>query len=162
MRGQPRNPGRAFTLVEALLAVVILGMTVTAITVPFTAGAQEAVEDARQNLCVSLAQDLVEEIMSKNFADTDGAADDTKGRWFWDDMSDYNGYTEAAGNIHTADKTLVNDPLAAKLSRIATVVPYPIPPGTGAPTGQFLKVTVEVRNNGNTVLILTRLAYNNQ
>ena len=58
-----------FTLIEALLASVVLAASVTAITVPFSSAAQNQHVEARRTQAVALAQELMEEILAQSFAD---------------------------------------------------------------------------------------------
>ena len=149
------------TLLEALLAAVVLAMAASAVIMPYAVGAQAAMRDARQTLAVDLAQDIMEEILSKSFSDPDGKERGEKGRSSWDDMSDYDGYEEKAGAIRRFDGTLVDDPAATGLSRHVSVVGVYV---SGQDTRQpptFLRVTVEVRYKGQTLTRLSRLVYAN-
>jgi Tfp pilus assembly protein PilV len=161
--------GRAggFTLFEALLAAVMLASVVAAILMPFTAGAQNEREDARQSLAVSLAQEMMEEILSKPYADPNGTSNPgpesgETSRSLYDNMDDYNGYSEAAGQIHSADGTLIADPAAADLSRYVTCAYVYVSGQDTSATPNFLQITVEVRKGSATVAKLTRLAQASQ
>ena len=110
MTARWKNPvrRRGFTLTEALLASVILTVTITAIIAPFTAGAQNEQVDARRILAVSYAQEMLEEILAKPFDDPDGesVAGPEVGeseRALFDNMDDYHGYSEAEGAIKSFD-----------------------------------------------------------
>jgi len=160
-----RHFGRAFTLVEALLASVILAMAITAILMPFTAGAQNEQADARSTLAVALAQELMEEILSKPFRDPQGDTepgpdgDERRGRSYFDNMDDYHGYAEEEWGILALDGTRVTDPAAAGLTRRVTAT-YVYVAGqdvSEAPT--FLRITVDVRYSGQPLVSLTRLVY---
>ncbi len=154
--------GGGFTLLEALLASVVLAIVVGAIVVPFTAGAGNTAHDARMTLAVNLAQDLIEEILSKPFSDPDGTETGETGRSKWDDMDDYNGYTEAEGTIAGFDGAVVNDPAATALTRSAIVEGVYVS-GQGPPDpATFLRITVEVRYHGQELVKFSRLAYANE
>ena len=153
-----------FTLIEALLAATILAMGVAAITMPFTVGAQNEQVDARHTMALCLAQEMMEEILSRPFNDPDGG-DRTPGpepgetpRSGFDNIDDYHGYTEAAGNVRSRDGRLLTDAAVANLSRRVTVA-YVYVQGQDvrqAPT--FVRVTVEVLYRNRPTVTLTRLA----
>ncbi len=150
------------TLAETLLAAAILAMAVAAVIMPFTAGAQCTAEDARLTLSVSLAEGLMEEILSKSFTDPDGKETGESSRSKWDDMDDYHGYSESAGDITAYDGAAVTDPAATGLTRQAAVEGVYV---AGQDTEQpptFLRITVEVQYRGRPLATLRRLAYANE
>jgi type II secretory pathway pseudopilin PulG len=162
MKGRAGQPLAGLALVEALLATVILAMAATATLMPFTAAAQAACGDARSALAVNLAQDLMEEILSRNFQDPDGSQQGEGGRRGWDDMLDYAGYAEAEGQISSLDGSLVQDAAAVGLSRQVDVGGVYV---AGQDTSQpptFLRITVEVRYHGAAAQTVSRLVYQNQ
>jgi Tfp pilus assembly protein PilV len=153
---------RGITLLESLLAAVVLAMAIGAIIIPFAAGAQATMQEARQTLAVNLAQDLMEEILTRAFKDPDGSESGETGRSNWEDMADYNGYTENPGNIVSFDGTVVTDPAATGLSRQATVADVYV---SGQDTGKpptFCRITVEIKHHGQPVVKLSRLVYGNE
>jgi MSHA pilin protein MshD len=152
---------RGITLLEALLAAVVLAMAAGAVILPFTAGAQCTVQDARQTMAVNLAQDMMEEILSKPFSDPDGDESGETGPSTWDDVDDYSGYQEAAGNIRSFDGVLVEDPAAVGLSRHVTVADVYVWQQETTEPPTFVRITVEVRYKGVQVVSLSRLLYAN-
>ncbi len=155
-----RKPS-GITLLETLLAALVLAMAVTAIIMPFTAAAQSTAQDARATLAVNLAQELMEEILATPFRDGDGTQDGETGRINWDDIGDYNNYVEGEGSIAGIDGVVVDDPAAVGLSRrVATELVYVSGQDTAKPA-TFYRVTVEVLYHGATVAKLTRLVFAN-
>ena len=151
-----------FTLIEALLASVILAMVVGAVVMPFTAGAANTAQNARSTLAINLAQDLMEEILAKPFSDPDGSEVGETGRSNWDDMDDYNGYSEAEGAIAGFDGVTVDDPASAAVTRTATVQSVYVFGQSAPDPPTFLRITVDVRYHGGEVVSLSRLAYANE
>jgi len=149
---------------EALLAAVILAVAITAITVPFTAAAQNQQDEARSTLAVSLAQGMMEEILSKPFRDPQGSTQvgpdpGETSRSLFDNIDDYDGYTEGPGQIVTLNGKLVNDPAGVGLSRhVSTTYVYVSDQNTTVPS-TFIRVTVTMKYRNQSVVILTRLAY---
>ena len=151
-----------FTLIEALLASVVLAMVVGAVIMPFSTGAANTAQNARSTLAVHLAQDLMEEILAKPFSDPDGSEAGETGRSSWDDMDDYDGYSEATGAIAGFDGVTVNDPSAVALTRSATVESVYVAGQDQSEQPTFLRVTVDVRYHGEKVVTLSKLAYANE
>lgn len=152
---------RGITLMETLLAAVVLSMTVGAVLMPFTAGARCAEHDARVSVAVSLAQDLMEEILAKPFSDPGGGEKHETGRGDWDDLNDYDGYEEPAGTIASFDGTLAADPTAVNLSRHVTVEDVYVSGQDTRQAATFRRVTVEVCYHGQALTSLCRLVYAN-
>ena len=151
-----------FTLIEALLASVILTLVVGAILMPFTAGAQNAVQNAREVLAANLAQELMEEILSKSFNDPDGTNAGETNRMKWDDMRDYNNFSESQGNIKNLNGEIFSDPLAANMSRTAKVESVYVAGQDTSTPPTFLRITVEVRYKGQVIKRISRLVYENK
>ena len=156
--------GGGFTLAESLLAATILAMAVTALTMPFTAGARNEQSDGRRTTAVSLASELMEEILSRPFNDPDGPSEPgpevgeaTRGDF--DNIDDYDGYSETAGNVSSPSGSTSSDASANGLSRnVSASYVYISGQDTSAePT--FIRITVEIRYDGQPVTTLTRLAY---
>jgi type II secretory pathway pseudopilin PulG len=146
------NSIRAFTLLESLLASSLLATAVIGIIVPFVAGAQNQREDARRTLATNLAQELMEEILTKNFSDAGGMGHESNetSRSLYDCINDYNTYTEASGQITNNCGNKVTDPAATGLSRTVSV-------SYTATAPIFACIVVEVKYYGTSVAKLTRL-----
>jgi MSHA pilin protein MshD len=161
-RSDRRTPG--FTLTEALIAAVILLTAITAITLPFAAGARAEQADARLCLAVNLAQEMMEEILAKPFLDPQGTTTvgpdpgETR-RARFDNIDDYHGYYEGPGQIADATGAVITTPAAEGLSRQVTAQYVYV---SGQDTSQpptFIRVTVTVAYNGAVLVTLTRLVY---
>jgi len=153
---------KGFTLMEALLAAVVLAMAVTAIISPFTSGVLNDQADARRTLAVSLAQEMVEEILSKPFNDPQGASavgpdPGEQGRSEFDNVDDYDGYEEPAGAIVNFADKVVADPAALGLSRHVTARYVYVSGQDVAADPTFVRVIVEMRYKGESIVSLTRL-----
>jgi Tfp pilus assembly protein PilV len=150
-----------FTLIEALLAAVVLAMVVGAVVMPFTAGAANTEQNARSTLAVNLAQDLMEEILAKPFHDPDGSEAGETGRSNWDDMDDYDGYSEAEGAIAGFDGVVVDDPASTALTRDVTIESVYIAGQDQSEKPTFIRITVNIRYHGDTLASFSRLVYAN-
>jgi type II secretory pathway pseudopilin PulG len=164
MKGPQEKRGWGFTLLEALLAAVILAMAVTAITMPFTAAAQNEQFDARRTLAVTLAQEMMEEILTRAFDDPDGPSspgpepgETSRGRY--DNIDDYNGLVEPSGCITSMDGKVISSPESVGLSRhVSAAYVYVSGQDTRVPP-TFIRVTVTVKHKGQAIVTLIRLVY---
>lgn len=154
------NSAQAFTLLESLLASSLLATAVVGIIVPFVAGDQNQLDDSRRTLATSLAQELMEEILTKSFNDQGvGPESGETSRSLYNCINDYNGYTESAGHILDNCGNIVTDPAGVGLSRTVTVSYVTVPGQTPVTPPIFACVTVEIKYDGNSILKLTRLVY---
>jgi len=166
MMHRRRHPERGFTLAESLLASAVLAMAVTATTLPFTAGAGNELHDARLSVAVSLAQEMLEEILSRPFEDPQGASqpgpevsEDQADRTTLDNLDDYDGLMEPAGYVTNMAGVRMTESIAQGLSRsVSAAYVYVSGQDTSlAPT--FIRITVEAKYNGESLVKLTRLVY---
>jgi hypothetical protein len=164
-----RRPARAFTLAEALLASAILAAGVASLTLPFASGARNEQADAKQTLGVALAQEMMDEILSKRFQDSEPNAvcgpEPGELRGHFDSYDDYNGLVEPAGNIVNFRGVACADPLAADLSRSVSVAYVHVPGQAAGDPYTYVLVTVTIRQapasggGAKTVVSLPRLVY---
>jgi len=153
------------------MASVILAIAVTAAVMPFMCGARSQDVESRQTLAVSLAQDLMEEILTKPFeepADGDqlpepesrfGPDAGESSRSSYSAIDDYHGYTELAGHIVDPAGQVITDAAAAGLSRHVTVSYVYVTGQDVTESPSFMRVVVEVRHNGLPAVTLTRLIH---
>ena len=128
---------RGFTLAEAMIATVVLGIAAAGVLLPFTSGAAVRAEGMRRTLAAKLAGDLMEEIISTEFDDI---------------MYNYGTYTETQGHIindfYTG--TEFTDPMYANFSRGAHCV-------WDETQDFFILVTVWVKYDGREIAVIDRL-----
>lgn len=152
-----------FTLLEALLASAVLAMAIAAITMPFTASVQQQRFDARRSSAVTLAQEMMEEILSKSFSvqgePSVPGPETGETRMTFDHFDDYDGYIEPAGQLIDSQGQPITDIAAEGLSRHVTAS-YVYVSGqatSGDPT--FIRIVVEVKHQQDVLVRLTRLIY---
>lgn len=163
MKPSPKQTAAGFTMLEALIASSILSIAITGITLPFVAGQQHQREDANLTLATSLGQELMEEILSRDFSDQGmGSEPDETNRGQYDCINDYNGYTEISGQITSNCGNHVEDPASVGLSRHVVVTYVAIKEDPAPQTPQFATVIVEIRKNGQVLTKLSRLVYSLQ
>jgi MSHA pilin protein MshD len=158
-----RSAARGLTLLECVLAMVILPLAVTAITYAVVAGQQQSGEALRRARAARLAEAMMEEILSRPYADPQGssalgpeAGEST--RLLYDNIDDFHGLTEAAGSLK--DATLANCPsVLQKFGRsVSCSLGSVTAGGLGAISG--IHITVTVTENGSPVVTLTRFKAN--
>jgi prepilin-type N-terminal cleavage/methylation domain-containing protein len=97
-----------FTLIEAMLAVVVLAIAAAGVLIPFASGATVQADGIHRTIAAQLAGDLLEQIVSKPFSQVPGPLND---------ILDYNGYTETKGQIKDAAGNVLTDSAYANFSR---------------------------------------------
>lgn len=138
---QRRQIAGGFTLVEAMLAVVVLGIAAAGVLLPFTSGASVRAEGARRTLGARLASDLIEEIVNQPFADI---------------VANYN-YSEPQGAVKDATGAVFTDSNYANFSRSVTSTYVTVPQQTNPETYNFIRVTVQVNYKNKKVATVSRL-----
>ena len=136
-----------FSLAEALIAVVILGIAAAGVLLPFSGGAAVQAEGARRTLAGKLAHDLLEEIINTPFDEI---------------VAGYDGYAEAEGQVKqvpvkNGDGTVFSSAVYSHFSRDASCqyVYVPQQDGTGQPV--FILATVRAYYRGREIARLSRL-----
>jgi prepilin-type N-terminal cleavage/methylation domain-containing protein len=136
-----RNPtGRSgFTLIEATLAMVLLGMAAAGVLLPFAGGATVQADGFHRTTAAILANDQIERIVSSPYADV---------------LTTYN-TTEAQGQVKDASGTVFTDSMYANFSRQTVCEEAPVSPQSVATN--FILATVTVSYRGQTLATVRRL-----
>jgi hypothetical protein len=133
-----------FTLAEATMALVILGLAAAGVLLPFSGGASVQAEGMRMTLAAKLADDLMERII---------ATPPSQIVAMWD------GYAEAQGQVKDGGGVVFTGPRYAHFSRRATChdnVYVPQQSGPPWPCGYVL-VSVQTSYEGREMASLSRL-----
>ena len=133
---------KGITLAEAMIAMVVLGMAAAGVLLPFSSGAAVQVEGMRRTLAAKLASDLIEEIINTPFEEIVG---------------DYDGYSEALGQIKDAEGEIFSDSNYANFSRNVTCEYVYVPQESGTLTPKFILVTVQVNYSDKPIATINRL-----
>ncbi|MBN1392915.1 MAG: prepilin-type N-terminal cleavage/methylation domain-containing protein [Sedimentisphaerales bacterium] len=134
MKGTRKNQ-KGFSLAEALMATVVLGIAAAGVLLPFVNGASVRAEGARRTLAAQLASDLMEEIVKIPFEQI---------------TTTYGSYTETEGQIKNSSGALFSDAAYANFSRGASCA-------YDASQPFFVVVTVWVKYKGSEIVSLSRL-----
>lgn len=136
-----RTQQGGFTLIEATLAVVVLGIAAAGVLLPFSSGAAAQADGLHRTKAALLAGDLLEQIVSKPYSS----------------IAAYNGYTEAQGQVKDAAGNVYTDPVYAKFSRSVSCDYIYAAQQAGTYSSVFIRVTVKVYYGGSELISLTRL-----
>jgi prepilin-type N-terminal cleavage/methylation domain-containing protein len=142
LRKQRSTTGRGFTLAEAMMATVVLGIAAAGVLLPFASGAKVRAEGVRRTLGAKLASDLMEQIVNTPFEQI---------------VSGYDGYSEPQGQVKDAGGAIFTDPSYANFSRDVGCDYVYVPQEGGAAQPNFIRVTVRVYYGGKPIATVPRL-----
>ena len=134
---------KAFTLTEAMMAVVILAIAAAGLLLPFTSGAAMQAEGSRLTLAAKLASDLMEKIINTPFEDI---------------VSIYGAYSESQGQVKDSGDSVFTDSLYSNFSRNSSCSYLQFPDFEDARVpSKFILVTVRVYYNSDEIVKINRL-----
>lgn len=143
---------KAFTLAEAMIAVVIIGIAATALILPFNVSATNQHHGAVMTLSSKLASDLMQRTLNsirKDIADPNTS--------FLNIAAKYDGYQEQQGHILDAEGTEIADDTYDLFGRSIKCVYVNRLAENGNDSYKFMKVTVNVFFNSDKKISLKRL-----
>lgn len=142
------------------MASVVLAFVVAALAHAVVAGQMQTADSLHAMRGTALAEAMMEEILSKPYADPQGAAtlgpDGGEGnRSAFDNMDDYHGYTEAAGAVVDATGATYG-PTHSRFTRSVAITSQSLQPAgfTNAIAG--LRIVVTVGDGGGRTWQVTR------
>ena len=141
-----RRPVRGFSLPEALLAIVVLGVGLTGVLLAFGAVARHSADPVLRKQMMGIAQELLEEIAQKPYAAAANSTPAGCARDTYNDIADYHGYSSVG--ICTVDGVVI--PALAAFSVSASVVA-----GTLSGVSAAKQITVTVSQGGESLTIKT-------
>ena len=141
----PRRRRRGFTLPEALLAIVVIGVGLSGVLAAFRSVTRNSADPVVQKQLIAVAQELMEEIQLKPFAVAANTAPAGCARDTFNDVRDYDGL--ARTGICTVDGVAI--PALAQFQVNASVAA-----GTLGGVTQALKITITVQQGTQTLTLV--------
>ncbi len=103
----PQRGQRGFTLVEMIVAIVVLGVGLAGVMLAFSLAVGRSADPVINQQMLAIAEEMIEEIQLKPYAVAANAAPAGCARDTYNDVADYNGYA-TSGQICTVDGTAVS------------------------------------------------------
>lgn len=145
-RDRQRDRQRGLTLIEMVLAIVILGVGLTGVLLAFSTVTRASADPVVTQQMLAIAEEMLEEIELKPYAVAANAAPTPCARNTFNDVLDYDGYAATSG-ICTIDGTAI--PLLATYA-----VQVRVQAGTLGGVGAARRIDVTV-THGSGSLTLT-------
>jgi type II secretory pathway pseudopilin PulG len=156
-----------FTLLESLLAAVVLAMLVAGVGEELSVTYQQTILLNQTATAVALGRELLEEIASKPLLDpstnttTPAANALTTARSSFTGVGDYNLYTDSGESLTTLGGSTVDATGGLTYTRTVWVTQGATPTGdTISPTSDFALVTVNVKTPSGRTVSLKRVVTN--
>ncbi len=153
----------AISIVEALLAAMIMAIVASTAMLPFAAGMQHIQEANKLERAISLGQGLMEEILARPFDEvastvtrTAPAAGD-KDRSNYSTIKQFNGYSESDKEARDFKGNVIASSWVDGYWRMATVTGVTYPEQNATDTGNLVRVEVQVYLNDALMVALDRL-----
>lgn len=140
-----RRPVAGFTLPEALLAIVVIGVGLTGVLAAFGSVTRHSADPVLHKQMIAIAQALMEEIQLKPYAVAAHTAPVGCARDTYNDVRDFHGYSSTG--ICTVDGVAI--PALAGFSVAASVAG-----GTLGGVAAALKITVTVQHGGESLQLV--------
>lgn len=137
MSSERRARARGMTLVELVIAILVLGVGLSGVLLAYATVTRGSADPLVHRQMLAVAETLLEEIQLKPYAVAANAAAAGCARDTWNDLRDYHGYS-TTDRICTADGT----PVAALAGYSVSVS---VTPATLAGVTQALRIDVTVR-----------------
>lgn len=141
---RPAAPRRGFTLPEALLAIVVVGVGLAGLLVVFSTISRSSANPVLRQQMTAIAQELLEEIQLKPYAAAANAAAAGCARDTYNDIADYDGL--ARTGICTIDGVAI-DALAGYAVSVS------VANGTLAGVSAVKLITVTVSQGGDSLAL---------
>ncbi len=136
------NKRKGFTVAEALIAMVLLGLAASGMLIPFASGTSLQIEGGRKTLASKLASDLMEEVIQTDF----------------DEIIDtYDEYSEEKGQAKNRWGELFDSDIYDEFSRTVSCQEVYMLQQEGTDAANIIKVTVVVSYDGREMVSLSRL-----
>ena len=135
---------RGFTLAEATLAMVHIGIAAAGVLLPFASGASVQADGSHRTLGAVVANSLIEQVAATPFDSIVGT---------------YN-YTESQGQLKDASGAIMDGSIYANFSREVSCQYVHVAQQGAEVTPNFILATVQVYYRGKAIVSINRLISN--
>ncbi len=139
------HPSRGFTLIEMILAIVVIGVGLAGVLAAFTGNFRASADPMIRKQMLAIAEGMMEEVTLKPFAVGAGARAGCN-RTNTDDVRDYDGYS---AGVCSPDGTLNTD-----LSGYTVAIDVSDAPMVWNGVNQTLKITVTVTRGTDAISLV--------
>jgi len=142
----PLNRQRGLTLIEMVLAIVVLGVGLAGVMLAFPTVVRGSADPIVRKQMLAVAEELMEEIQLKPYAVAANAAPAACARDTYNDLRDYNGYSSS--NLCSIDGT----PISALAGYAVSVS---VTPAALAGVAAALRISVTVTRGQETLQLVS-------
>ena len=142
----PLNRQRGLTLIEMVLAIVVLGVGLAGVMLAFSTVVRGSADPIVRKQMLAVAEELMEEIQLKPYAVAANAAPAACARDTYNDLRDYNGYSSS--NLCSIDGT----PISALAGYAVSVS---VTPAALAGVAAALRISVTVTRGQETLQLVS-------
>ena len=132
-----RSPQRAFTLIELIVAITVVGIAATTILGTIAAVARRSADPMLQQQAIAIAQAYLDEIGQRWVVDPNGTPSNT-GRGSWNLVDQYNGLIDAGARDQFGNAIAALSAYTVSVSVVQTAAL----PGIAAAAARRIDVTV--------------------
>jgi prepilin-type N-terminal cleavage/methylation domain-containing protein len=162
LRMTTRHRLRGFTLIESLIATVVLAVAVVGIAGTLASTYQQQKDQVSAAEATQLARQMMEEISGKPFAPPAGSnvagwSSGNRNREQYDEIADYNGLADVSTSIKTLGGDSQSVGSMGPYNRSVRVVTGPVPVGHTAPAEDFKTVTITVTRPKASAIVITKV-----
>ncbi len=150
-----RRAQRGFTLLEAVLAIVVLGVGLGGVLLAFQSIAKSSADPVITRQMMAIANTILEEILLKPYAPAANAAPSGCARDTFNDIGDFNGYTSTG--ICTVDGSAVAALASYSVSvsvEAATSAVGGVQVKNGGGVSAARRITVTVSHSGQSLSLI--------
>ncbi|KAA3628790.1 MAG: prepilin-type N-terminal cleavage/methylation domain-containing protein [Proteobacteria bacterium] len=139
----PLSAQRGLSLIELVIAIVVIGIAVTGIVAAFSKVSSSSVDPMLQEQAIAIAEAYLEEISLRPFVDPDTATvcpAPEAARSLYDNICDYNGLSDVGARDQTGTAI-------ASLSQFTVTVAVVNAALNGVPAADSLRIDVRVNHS---------------
>ncbi|HSQ72887.1 MAG TPA: type II secretion system protein [Rubrivivax sp.] len=140
---RPRRRQRGFTLIEAIVAIVVIGVALAGVLMAVNASVRGSADPVVQRQLLAVAQQYMEEVQLQPWAPAANSAPAGCARDTFNDLLDYHGYSSS---VCAVDGTVIT-------ALAGTTVSISVAAGTLGGVAAARRITVTVERSGHSIML---------